>query len=363
MIPLGSARSRLLPGEHGHPEHRERERREGQARLQSVVLEHHLQEDRQRDHRPAQGDVLEHLSRDPEPEHRRSEQAGVEQGRLLLARAAQEPVGERPQAHRPDDQQLGDGVAAFLPRQDAEDDPAHAEDREDRTDRVDLSRSRVRHVLDVPDPEKDDGDDQELQPEADPPREERRDEATEQRPDRRRDGRRRPDERVDLLLRLTPEVAVDQRLHRGHQQRCAEPADQRPEDDDREDALSEGHRQGARRVPAETDDVGAFAADQVADLAADQDERRRHQRFERDRRLDGADGGVQVVDHGRDRHVHQRRVEHEHEHRHREQDGERAVERDLLGRGRLVAHPGLLIVPEPIPGPQGACRAVRLIEG
>ena len=37
-----------------------------------------------------------------------------------------------------------------------------------------------------------------------------------------------PDQRVDLLLRRALEVAVDQRLHRGQQQRCAEAADRSP---------------------------------------------------------------------------------------------------------------------------------------
>jgi hypothetical protein len=43
----------------------QRERREGQARLQRVVLQHHLQVDRQHDHRAAQGDLLEHLPGNP----------------------------------------------------------------------------------------------------------------------------------------------------------------------------------------------------------------------------------------------------------------------------------------------------------
>ena len=84
------------------------------------------------------------------------------------------------------------------------------------------------------------------------------------------------------------EVAVDQRLHRGKQQRGAEPADDRPEDDDRQQALGERHRDRADRVAEQADHVGPLAADQVADLAPDQDERRRDERLERDRRLHAA---------------------------------------------------------------------------
>ena len=91
------------------------------------------------------------------------------------------------------------------------------------------------------------------------------------------------DQRVDLLLRRALEVAVDQRLHRGQQQRRAEAADDRPEDDDRGEALRERHRQRADRVAEQAEDVGALAADEVADLAADEDERGRHERLERDR--------------------------------------------------------------------------------
>jgi len=102
-------------------------------------------------------------------------------------------------------------------------------------------------------------------------------------PDRGGDGRRRADHRVHALLLLTREVAVDQRLHRREQQRRADAADQRPEDDHR-GALRERHRGGADRVPEQAEDVRALASDEVADLAPDEDERRRHERFERNGR-------------------------------------------------------------------------------
>ena len=76
-------------------------------------------------------------------------------------------------------------------------------------------------------------DDHVLEQERDSPRQVGGDESAEQRSDRRRDRRRRPDQRVRLLLRRAFEVAVDERLHGGKQQRRAEAADDRPEDDDR----------------------------------------------------------------------------------------------------------------------------------
>ena len=185
-----------------------------------------------------------------------------------------------------------------------------------------LPRSRVRHVADEPDAGQHDRDDDDLEQEPDAPRQVGGDEAAEQRPDRGGDRGRGPDQRVDLLLRRSFEVAVDQGLHRGQQQRGAEPTDDRPEDDDRGQALGERHRQGADGVAEQTQHVGALAPDEIADLAADQDERGRHQRLERDRRLDAADGRVEILDDRRDRDVHQRRVDDEHEHRHRQQDGQ-----------------------------------------
>ena len=122
--------------------------------------------------------------------------------------------------------------------------------RTDRSaaDRVDLPGARVRHVLHEPDAGQDDDDDHDLAGEGEPPRQVGRDEAADQRADGRRDRRRRTDERVDLALGRALEVAVDQRLHRRQEERRAEPADDRPEDDDRREALGDRHRRGADRV-------------------------------------------------------------------------------------------------------------------
>jgi hypothetical protein len=67
---------------------------------------------------------------------------------------------------------------------------------------------------------------------------------------------------------------VDEGLHRGQQERRADPTHHCPEDDDRGQALGERHRQGADGIAEQTQHVGSLAPDKIADLAADQDERR-----------------------------------------------------------------------------------------
>src|SRR3954471_23080618 len=109
-----------------------------------------------------------------------------------------------------------------------------------------------------------------------------------------------------------------------------DPADDLPEHDDRGEALGEGHRHSAERVSEQTYDEGPLAADEIADLAADEDERGRHQRLERDGALYAADRRPEVLDDLRDRHVHQRRVDDEHEHGRRQQHAQAPI-----GGGRL----------------------------
>jgi hypothetical protein len=90
----GSSSARPLAGEERHPEHRQRQRRERQAGLQGVVFQHHLQVDRQGNHRPSERDVLQHLRRDAQPEQVVFEEVGIEQRRLALALAPDEPASE-----------------------------------------------------------------------------------------------------------------------------------------------------------------------------------------------------------------------------------------------------------------------------
>jgi hypothetical protein len=185
-----------------------------------------------------------------------------------------------------------------------------------------------------------DGDDHCFAGECHAPGEEGRDEAAQQRADSGGNRGSGTHKRIRLPLHRPCEVAVDEGLHRREQERCAEAADDRPEDHDREQVLRQRHRHRAGGVAQQAEHVRAFAPEQVADLARDQDERRRHERLQRDRRLDAARGRVEVVDDRRDRHVHQRGVDDEHEHRHREQDGEAHVARRFCrdGGGRLLGH-------------------------
>ena len=129
-------------------EHAQRQRRDGQAGLQRVVLEDHLKEDRERDHRPAQADLLEGLSGDPQPEMPGAEQVRIEQRDRVLALAPDEPPGEQGERRRADDEERADRLAAFLPDEDPEHDAAHPEHREDRADDIDAAVARVRHVAD-----------------------------------------------------------------------------------------------------------------------------------------------------------------------------------------------------------------------
>ena len=224
-----------------------------------------------------------------------------------------------------DRHQQADRLAAFLPDEDAEDEAAHADDGENRTCPVDLAGPRVGDVLDELDSAEDAENDQILEQEADAPRQIRGDETAEQRPDRRGDRGRGADQRVGPLPGGALEVSVNQGLHRRQQKRRAEAPEDRPEDDDRDQVLGERHRQRADRVAQQAEHVRPPSPDQVTDLAGDQDERGRHERLERDRGLDTADGRVQVVNHRRDRDIHQRCVDNEHEHRHREEERQQAA--------------------------------------
>ena len=160
MMLAGRRVPAFLPASSAIAEHAERERSERQSRLHRVVLEHHLQEDRQRDHRATQRDLLEHLLRDAESEEFGLEQIGVDQRGLAFTLAAGQPVRERAHRDHADGQQRDDGLTTLLPYQDAEHDPAHAQHREARADRIDTARSGVRHVADEPDAEEHDHDDE-----------------------------------------------------------------------------------------------------------------------------------------------------------------------------------------------------------
>ena len=233
------------------------------------------------------------------------EQPGVQQCRLLLPGAAPQPVDQPGHPGHAEHQERDDGFAALLPHQDAEHDTTHAHHGQDRAHDVDPAGPGVGHVPDQLDARQDDRDDDGLKDEPDPPGQVGRDETAEQRPDRGGDRGRGADQGVDLRPGGSVEVAVDERLHRRQQQRGAQPTDQRPEDDDRGQALGQRHRQGADGVTQQAQHVGPLTPDEIAQLAADQDERGGHECLQRDRRLDAAHGRAEIPNDGRDRHVHQ----------------------------------------------------------
>ena len=104
-----------------------------------------------------------------------------------------------------------------------------------------------------------------------------------------------------------------QRRDRGHHQHRAEALDAGPADEQHAEIRAQGRGQRADAVDREADRERPVAAEDVAQLRAEQHERRHHQRVERDRGLDPLDRRVEVVDDLRDRDVHDARVEHHHE--------------------------------------------------
>ena len=73
-----TACARFATGEQRHSEHGERKRCEGKPRFHCVVLQCHLQEERQGDHGAAEGDLLEHLLGDADAEVQVLEQVGIQ---------------------------------------------------------------------------------------------------------------------------------------------------------------------------------------------------------------------------------------------------------------------------------------------
>jgi hypothetical protein len=280
------------------------------------------------------------LSGDPEPEDLRLEQVRVEQRRLPLSLSPPQPVRERSERQdaEPDDEP--NEFASLLPHEDAEHDAAHPDDGEDRADGVDTTGPGVRHVPHEPDAGQNDRDDGVLEQKGDAPRQIGGDESSEQWSNRGCNRSGGPHECICLLLGRSLEVAVDERLHGRQQERRADPTDDRPEDDDRDQVLRECHCQSADGVAEQPQHVCALAPEEVAYLAPDQDERRRDQCLQRDCRLDAADGRVEISNHRRDGDIHQGRVHDEDEHRHRQQDGEALIAPgvDRRGGGQFLGH-------------------------
>ena len=246
------------------------------------------------------------------------EQAGVEQRDLPFALPAQQPSRQGAEPDHPNGDDHADELGALLPGEDAKHDAAHTDHGQSGSDAVDLPRARIRDIAYQPDLSEHHRDDHDLEHESDAPRQIRRDEAAEQRPDSGGDRGSGADQGIRPFHRGALEVPMNQGLHRWQQQRRAKPPDDRPEHEDRGQALCQRHGECADRVRDQANDVRAFAPDEVGHLAACQDERGRHERLDCDRCLHAADGRVEVVHDCRNRHVHQRGVYDQHEHRRRE---------------------------------------------
>ena len=140
------------PGDQRDEEHAQRQRGDRQASLQRVVLQRDLQEDRDDDHRAAEGDLLKHLLGDPDAEVAASAKSpGSSRNGLpsRLRRTSQRASPKSPTA--PTAMRAQHRLAALLPHQDAQHDAAHAHDRQRCADSVDASVPGVGDVLDEPD--------------------------------------------------------------------------------------------------------------------------------------------------------------------------------------------------------------------
>ena len=135
------------------------------------------------------------------------------------------------------------------------------------------------------------------------------DEAAYELPDGDRHRGRRGDEAVGLRSGLGLEVAGHQRDDRRHDQRGADALEERPADDEDQEARRERCGQRAGGVDDAADGEGATAADDAADLAAGDHQAGHHQRVQGDGRLDAGDGGSDVLGHGGHRDVHDRAVQ------------------------------------------------------
>jgi hypothetical protein len=134
------------------------------------------------------------------------------------------------------------------------------------------------------------------------------------------------------------EVPRDEGNDRGHDQGRPDPLQERPTEEQHGEVRRQGRRERAGAVDHEPEHEGPFTADHRADLATGHHQHRHDQRVQDDGALDAGDRRVQVIGHGRDRHVHDRAVE-----RHQELSGTQREQHDAgrprgsLG-GRVVRH-------------------------
>ena len=137
-----------LPCDERDREHAQREWCEGQPGTHRVVFERHLQEQRQRDHRPTERDLLHRLLGDAESEMREPEQVRIDQRELTPLLAPHEPPRQQDERDRAERDEQHHVVAALLPDKNSEDDAAHADDRQERAHHVDAAHAGVFDVTD-----------------------------------------------------------------------------------------------------------------------------------------------------------------------------------------------------------------------
>ena len=119
-----------------------------------------------------------------------------------------------------------------------------------------------------------------------------------------------PEQRVRERAVLALVGGGGERRDRRHHEHGAEPLDARPADQQDGEVRAQRRRERPDAVDRQPDRERAVGAQDVAELRAEQHERRHHQRVQRDRGLHALDRRVEVLDDLRDRHVHHARVEH-----------------------------------------------------
>ena len=170
--------------------------------------------------------------------------------------------------------------------------------------------ARRRRPRDLPAQQQDDDHHDRLAGEHVAPRELRRHPAADQRARGDRDGRDAAEQRVGQRAVAALVGGGGERCDRGHHQHGAEPLDPRPADQQDGEVGAQRRRERSDPVDRQADRERAVAAQDVAELRAEQHECRHHERVQRDRRLNALDRRVEVLDDLRDRHVHDARVEH-----------------------------------------------------
>ena len=225
--------------------------------------------------------------------------------------------------------------------------PQNAVDNETETDRgqarpdeIEPNASLGRSVRHPPRQGEDHEHDDDLADENQTPREVRGEETTDQGTRSHRDGAGRRHQPVSARPFGAREVRRHQRDDRRHDQRRADSFEDRPPDDQHRETRRDRGREGTAPVDDTADGKGALAAEDLADLAAGDHERRHDQRVEGDGRLDPSDTRADVLGDGRDRDVHDRAVEGHQEltrgQRHQNDPG-RACPRLRVGRLRTLS--------------------------